>query len=940
MHGACRQGPPIATVARIVMTLGPATSPQDGTRPGRDYFVGRRELLEQLYNTVFESVKTGTGRVVTLVGATGVGKTRLTEELLSILDSGGRPMRVYGQSLGDASGSGFLPQYLRKRFKLDQMDNASVMDQLDQIGLAMSDIVPQSRADDALRLLGVLLGLHVGHNGDPTPGFDPDIVTTERFQQRATKTAFNLLRYDVSRRPHLFVLDDWDRAARPADRETVRQLARMLADRPACFLTTARQPLKEGLDIAPPGLASDFEVPPLDSGDMRRLVAGMLENVDALPDAVVDNTVEQSAGNPSLGRELVRLLMHRGVIAAEPTADKSIRWLCREDSYEPGEMPADVSESVKERLEGLAELERGLLEAAAIFGQTFWVRGVISLVRAGMADAAERHGHLGNDPVGMKLDGAIMGMVDRGLFGPLDEPVLLKRQAAMEFGGAEMRDAALESLSPERREHLHRLAGQWIGSCSPIERGLWLEVRAGHLEAGHVGREAAKLYGEAGDICHKRNNQVRARELYQRGLGLVGVDTARTAAGLLARLAQTYLETSDYEEAERCLYDQLHFALLIDDKRRLGRAHVALGEVFQARSQYDRGLEQIDYGQEVLSQAGDEAGIADAKEARARLMCQQGVKDAYTDALAVLNEALKLRKRMRDPLGTARTLTALANVTYATGRLEDAIRLYQEALVLRERHGDKHGAMLALNGLGVAKYDNGQHQDALKCWKRALRLAEEVGDRHQHAVLLTNLAEQKLESGDLEAAAPLLEQAMETAEELGIQRLTGLIQALLSGVALKRGKEARALELAEKSLENGYAIESKQVLGHALLAKARCQSNALFIDSPDDEARQRSASDSFQNAIALLEDMGEKPTLLKALHDYGTFLVERGVMEKGQKAIERAQKLQLEMRSPDGLQDTFHEGRTIRRSYPTGPMDRTKIEMFIKDVRKGKTQDT
>lgn len=913
------------------------TPPRSASPPGRPYFVGRRDVLESLYGTMGEAATKRQLRLIALVGPAGIGKSRLVEELQGILKSSGNPIGYYHLKLADPSAPPVISQMLHQRFEL-KADESSVREKLDALQLGLSGMVPTSRLDDATRLIASLMGLGVDEAGNALQGFEPEVIRSERFRKRAKQTGTNLLRYDVSRRPHLVLLDDWDRAARPDDLKVIEALLDQVVDCPLCVIVMSRAKLSPPPAIRAPGELTQVELVPINDVDVKRFVSGLLENVSDVPDDVIDEMVKRAAGNPSMAEELVRLLLSRGVVRAVPIAGKQ-KWIYEEK--EQGRptartLPSGLKESVRERLAGLPEHERALLEAAAVFGSVFWPRGVVSLLRTS-APYAELRATLDHDPAGMKIEGALMTLCERGYFTTHDEQ-LVRGPAALTFKSADMRVSAYENFAPEPRARLHRLAQQWLGSQKPVDRLHWLEVRAGHAETGKLARKAAQLYLEAGVLARERNDPTRAVELLRRGLSLVDDDSAQLARDLLAQLAQTYLETSVFDEAERCLQDGLHFSRLLDDAVATAQAHTLLGEVTRARGQYDQSTKHLEYALTLFGEAEHTEGTADAKEAMARLLAYQGDKDALRMALEHLKQALKIRKSLGDPLRTAQTLTNVANIQHARGELDKAILNHQEALSIRERHSDRRGVLLTLTGLGGARYDNAQHDEAVALWERGLKLAIEVGDRTQHTLLLMHLGEQRLESGHLETAEPALTEALNTATELGLARLQGLAGCLLSALHLAQGSETEALACAQAALDCGYSIESKQVIGHALLAKARAMSNALFIDSADGEERMRRASECFQQAITLLEEMGNKPTLARALDAYGVFLVERGVKNKGKKAIQRADQLRRAMRGDEQEEKAFHQARTIRRTYQpvTGPIDHKDIAVIMGMVKRGK----
>ena len=921
-------------LATVTTTAG-GGAPDKSARPGRLYFVGRRAELESLYGAMRDAVVGEKLVPVAVVGEAGIGKTRLVAELIAIVTESKRQVRVLSADLADPGGRPLMTQLLRARFALEEGTNPA--EDVDRVALALGGLVTPKRLDDATRLLASLMGLGIDANGTPRPGFEPAVTGHPDFRERAIRTALNLLRYDASSRPVVLVIDGWSTAGHLEDRQMVGRLLTTLADRPVCAIVLSRGVVAGLPPLEKAAPLREVALGPLGDPEMTRLVSGLLENVAELPGQVVATTVQQARGVPLLGEELVRLLIHRGTVRADVPEDAGapVRWAFRGDDVEPRAMPADLAGSARESLAGLGGNEREIVTAAAVLGTTFWAGGVVSLIRARPDGAGDVL--LGSDPVRLTIEGALMSLVERGFFKKGEGSVLAKHDA-LQFENAALRDHSLAALAPAELARLQRLAAQWVAAQAPADRLPWLELCAGHYEAGGLGREAARLWLEAGELERGRGNPRRAIDVYRRGLSLVGDDAAALAADLLHRLGQTAFETGDTAEAERCLAAEARMAAILDDPLRTARSHDLLGQVHQTCGRYDRSQEHLTCALRLYEAVGFAAGLADVRENLGKLHAQRGDKDAYKKALEELEQALKLRRQVKDEPATAQTLTSLANVKYGMGLLEDAVKLHTEALRIREEQNDRRGRLMTLNGLGAARFDNGQNDQAIELWEQALRIADEIGDRTYHAMLSANLAEVRLASGALDAAEQSIKDGLETAQELGNARILGLIEALYSSIELAHGNETSALERAERALEHGYAIENRAVICQALLAQAKALSHALFIaDAEVSERRHKQASESYQKAITLLEEMGDKPLLIRALDAYGTFLVERGAKNKGRKLIVQAESLRQGMRSPEQREKAFHEARTIRRQMPTGPIAQADLlkELQLLQTTKG-----
>ncbi len=894
----------------------PTTAARLASAEPQGAFVGRRAELEALYNTVREAATTARLTVAGVTGAPGIGKSRLVDELISLITEGGRRLVVRRITLG--AGRSLLAELIRARFGLGPEADDNPAAALDQMALSLGPLVTASKLNDALRLLAALMGLGVSSRGVSLPGFEPDIIHRPDFVERATRTALNLLRYDAGASPHLLVVDGWDAPDRDEDRATVLRLFDVVADRAFACLLVARD--AASLPSLSKLALRRIPLAPLSEADTARLISTLVGATTAIPATAVAEIAARAQGNPALVRELVRVLLASG----RPG---------RATRREAAALPTDLVGSAQLRFDALEGFERAVLCAGASFGQAFPIAGATSVLRAG-ADGQSHFVVLGEDPLRLKVEAALGTLLDRGFLRRTTDGALVRLPVAA-FETEALHARALEALSPDLRRAQARLAAQWLSGAPPLARAPWLERIAELWRDGENAPHAARAWLDAGDQHRLENDVRRARACYERGLAMCTDDLAALAADLHERLGRLLFDTGHYDAAEQALSDAVYRALVLDDGPRSARAHVLLAQLSQARGHYDRSSEHLAEAERLFDRARDLEGLADVKETRSRLVSQRGDKDAYARAQELLEEVLRMRRQLKDERALAQTLTNLANIRYGFGQLDDAVRLQLEGLAIRERLGDQRGQIVSLMGLGVARYENGERQEARSLWERAVALSEAHGDRTNHALGLMNLAEWHLEHGNPTDAAPLAHDALEIATDLGNQRLQGFVLSLMATVELALGNEGRALERADRALDLGYAIESRQVVGQASLARARALSHALYVAGGDSSGeageRHRHAADSFQKAINLLEEMGERPLLIRALEAYGTFLVERGVRHKGKKLLDQAEEMRQAMRSTGQrarINPTPKPARRPTATMPVNPADLPQTTML------------
>ncbi|MBV9359094.1 MAG: tetratricopeptide repeat protein [Chloroflexi bacterium] len=187
-------------------------------------------------------------------------------------------------------------------------------------------------------------------------------------------------------------------------------------------------------------------------------------------------------------------------------------------------------------------------------------------------------------------------------------------------------------------------------------------------------------------------------------------------------------------------------------------------------------------------------------------------QESHTRSLAVARE-------LQDPLAQARAFFGLGQVAHQRGDLSLARSLHERGLAGRRAVGESWGMALALVGLGHVYLDEGDSIAARGVFAESLSLSRELGDRHGLARSLEGLAALSAEQGQHERAVRLAEGAS-TLRVMGAaprsptesilleRRLTGARRALG-----QRGSAALSTESCGWSTEDLLAFALDDVAG-------------------------------------------------------------------------------------------------------------------------------
>jgi class 3 adenylate cyclase/tetratricopeptide (TPR) repeat protein len=445
-YGPERLGPP---GAREPLPAWPALAPRAGPVASRRRFpplVARDRELAELAAAAARALAAGP-ELVTVVGAAGIGKSRLVAELADRLAAD--PPRFawrQGRALpyGDGPTFGALAEVVKAEAGILESDGAELAGR--RLAAAAAGVAEPVTAawiaGHLRRLVGIGAGRVLAAGGaGPTTAADreEEFAAWRRFLHGLAAT-----------RPLVLVLEDLHRAD-----DALLDFVEGLVDRDAgrvavLVLATARPELLERRPGWGAGGAT-VRLEPLGDGDTTGLLATLLAH-HGLPTAVDPALLGRVGGNPLFAEEYARLLRDRGAPAADgPT-------------WTP--LPTGVHAIVAARLDALPAADKAVLHDAAVLGQVGWLGALAEITGRDREQLA--------------------ASLDR-----LEAREFLRRATASRVAGEVeygfqhtlVRDVAYGQVLRARRADKHRRAAAWIEGLAPDRAEGRAELLAYHYRA-------------------------------------------------------------------------------------------------------------------------------------------------------------------------------------------------------------------------------------------------------------------------------------------------------------------------------------------------------------------------------------------------------------------------------------------------------------------------
>mgnify|MGYP001210836801 CR=1 FL=1 len=732
-----------------------------GERP----LIGRDTELDLLLGGMDAALRR-VGGVAAILGAVGVGKTRLLAEGIKYwLHAGGVGLvGVCQQHIADTPYGPWVNIW-RDFFSL--RPSMTPLNQADEVVRRTRQLVPD--CGDDVCLWGEVLGLPI-----PTPpGMEglPAAVRQARFFA-LVRRCFQAAAHE---KPLLLVLED----AHWADQSSLALLDDLTSalEGHALFLAVTFRLLDE-LNLATLERPSCIPIILADlSPQMARRLLHELVGVASLPLEVElhlglrDRNGRDSPVSPLFLEESISMMISAGVLQVNG------RVRIDEQKLADLQIPDTIHGLLLARLDRLSPTSRDLLQVASVIGREFALEPLESIVgdlpRPEMAELLRQ---LSTEE--------------------MTQLVTADPEWIYLFQHALTHEVAYESLSYARRQTLHRAMADWLVARFAENLRPYYTLLAYHYN--RAGRHEEGLHyalAAANDARDIFSNQ-EAVELYNLAeahlLALGREERWETAVALYLSRGECLRFLGDFSAAAEDAEQAIELTAVRQDALRLAQAYNLMADLKYRQGDYDE-MQAL-----TARVIGDLAEQIPADEL-ARAYQWSGVAattlGSYDAALQDLQRAEKLSRQIKNNDRLARVLDSLAFVYFLQKKLELALVHMQQSVALARDFSIPANVASSLSNIALVQFQLGRPEDALVTLDEAIALARDVS-RNFLAHFLINKAEVLCYLGQYVEARRYFEEANDLFssmdDERGLLEVT-LLQAYEYHAALGEWEEAQVL---------------------------------------------------------------------------------------------------------------------------------------------------
>jgi class 3 adenylate cyclase/tetratricopeptide (TPR) repeat protein len=757
--------------------------------------VGREREMEQLRDAV-EEAQSGRGRIVSLIGEAGLGKSRLVHETQAEWtrrrpedrsSNGGEIHRLW-ESWQCVSYDATRPyaQYRRVLARLAGIEDTDPPDEVRRkLAATMEPGSEEEWLEPHMRVWRSLFGV--------TEPWEEELAG-QAFRDAIMELVPGATRAFGADEPRLLVFEDlhW---CDEASMDVLIETAKLVDELPCLFLFVYRPDrqapswrLKQWLETEYPHRSTELALAPLSDEESGSLIDALIPDEDP---AVRAQILERTDGNPLFVEEVAAALL---------------------EHHDDISIPTTLQALFTARLDALDEQAKHLLQIASVIGRSF-SEPVLRAV-AGEADLTSSLRTLER-----------MGLISETARTP-------DREYA--FHHSLTQDATNGTILLRRRRELHLRVGEVFEERYANRLDEFAPVLAYHFrEAGDDGRtlryatiagdNAGRLYANA-EAATQYATAIEAAK--RRGATAEAIGHLYPSRGRVLELSGRYDEAvATYEEMATLARDAGNRGGVLGAEMALTTIHATPTPVFDS----SKGRVLAERAIALARELGDRSAESKALW-NLMILNVFGGGDA-DEAVEAGQRSLEIARELNAREQIAFTLNDLWRPYAAIGDVDAARACLEEARPIWREMGNL--PMLCENLIGTAALLAlaGKPKEALALYDEAYAISEEIGNPWGQAYALFNAYLVDVEQGNVGRAMARMRECIQRSEEAGFLIPQSAARADLGVQYARLGQFERGIELADRGLEIAKG-QTPLAIPMAMVSKAEI----LFLAGESEQA--------------------------------------------------------------------------------------------------------
>jgi class 3 adenylate cyclase/tetratricopeptide (TPR) repeat protein len=720
--------------------------------------IGRKAELAQLTEAV-ENLRKGRGRIFSICGDAGTGKSRLIEEFKSSLDLEGIQW-IEGHAYSYSQNIPYFPliDLLNRVLRIEEGDPPLKVKEKVESGIERLI----GKKESVVSFVGSLYSLRYPEVEDVSPEF---------WKSRLQDAIQTILSAIAKKAPTIFLHEDLHWAdpsfvelLRKALTE-IRQPAIVLcAYRPTFSLFTSHQISSLGK------FYQEIRLQDLSSSEAQDMLESLLKT-ESLPADLKRFVHAKAEGNPFYLEELINTL-----IESETLIRDNGSWKIRRTITESDISPT-IHGLISGRLDRLEKETKRILQEASVIGRAFLYEILKKITE-------------------------LETFIDRGLstLERLDFIRTRSLQPELEymFKHPLTHEVVYNGLLKKDRQEIHEQIGLVMEKLFEARLSEFYETLAFHFKQGQSFHKAINYLMKSGEKSLKRYAVEESHGCYREAFELLSNKPEKSQGekelliDLLIKWALVFYYRGDFRGLTELLAAHEEMAKSLNDKARLGMILAWLGFACLFRGRVGDSHDYLFSALRIGEEINDQKLIGYSCTWLAWTYCSLG---PLKQAIGFAERAQEISRLFEnDYYLYFKSLAGLSLAYFGMGQYKRAAEAGRPLLDYGIRHSDIRSMVLGHGSIGFGHWGSGDFTRAIECFKEGLQISQDplyslVG-RWYYGIC-------NFLSGKVEEAEKELTAVLEFSQEFGTEFFATGAQPYLGAILVMKGQMSRGLKLLE-----------------------------------------------------------------------------------------------------------------------------------------------
>lgn len=724
----------------------------------RANLVGRKSEMAMLRDAV-ANLKEGRGRIFSIFGDAGTGKSRLVEEFKSRIED----QEIHWLECHAYPYTQNIPYFplmdiLNRLFGIEEEDPKDTVQEKIESGL--HSLLGQG--DDIIPYVISLYSIDHPKTKDISPEF---------WKSKLKETMRTVLAELALRSPTIFLLEDLHWAdpsfvelLRPTLLEVREPAIVLCVYRPTFSLFTSHQRKSLG------SVYTEIQLQPLSLSEAQDMLSSLLLT-DKIPSELWQYIQEKAEGNPFYLEEMVNSL-----IESEIMIRTGKDWKLT-GSIKNANLSSTIRGIIAGRLDRLERHTKWVLQEASVIGRSF------------LYEILKRISKLHEE-----MDKSLRSLEQMDLI----RTKVLHPDLEYVFKHALTQEVVYGGILINQRKEIHEQIALVMEQLFSDRLPECYETLAYHFSKGLSTLRAVDYLVKSGEKSHKRYSLEEAHHYFKQAYELLSCKTNRTEEDnlyiidLLIKWGYVHNCRADYKGLEELLIANEGLAKSTGDKEKLGMFYSWLGWTLRSREKLRAGYEYLLKGLKLGEETKSHQVIGYSCAWLSWTCADRGLLD---EALMYGKRAQELIDSLKSDAELVRfTLSGLGMTHYFRGDCIDAYRMGEQLLKFGQGRSDLRCVAMGHNCLGFSYYVAGEHSLAIQSFQNAIQASTDTLFTIAARLLLgmTYVASNRLSEAEGTFEAIMLE-----SEDSGIEFLGTAAQIFYGLIQITRGRLNRGMGIVE-----------------------------------------------------------------------------------------------------------------------------------------------